>query len=515
MLFKTRNFPFILLSIFLCNFFIGIPELRAQIPPEEQIVTVEGEPYTWEVNQIPNPKLRGQKSFVSDPNHILSPSNVEYLDTISQLIDEESGAEFAIVVVNDYRGDSDFDFALELFNAWGIGKKGADNGLLLFIAKDRREYRFISGYGMERFLPDAYLKRIGEKYLVPYFKEGDYDQGLIEVSHVIRQVLTSEDSIKELESMMPEAIPFFSLKNPFFKSTLMVLGLFFLLYVYVHFVGNSLLPARAKKVSWIAPIFYGIGCMGFLMFVTLFLFAFVFENVEEVYQKKNLPYFAFILCGIILAMKITKSREALVKGYKDEFDLQKSLKKFMGFMFVPIVLSPLALIDLGMGIARVSKNSNRFKAPDDSGDWERMNRVSEAEQIRKQMDAGQKVEEKIGGRRYEVWKNRKSGKFTFIPWDIKKAYKECPQCHYHTLSVNLVNTIVAATYSSSGKGEYYDDCQNCSYHVTKDSFVIPKKVRSSSSSGGSGGGGSSGGGSSGGGSFGGGSSGGGGAGGRW
>lgn len=69
-----------------------------------------------------------------------------------------------MAIVDDFEGYDVFEFSLKLFNAWGIGKQERNSGLLLFIAKDRREYRFISGYGMEAIFPDVYLHRIGENF---------------------------------------------------------------------------------------------------------------------------------------------------------------------------------------------------------------------------------------------------------------------------------------------------------------------------------------------------------------
>ncbi|WP_425571087.1 TPM domain-containing protein [Olivibacter ginsenosidimutans] len=56
-------------------------------------------------------------------------------------IEQQTSAEVAIAVASDFKGEDDFEFALELFNTWGLGKKTNDNGLLLFVAKDRRAYQ--------------------------------------------------------------------------------------------------------------------------------------------------------------------------------------------------------------------------------------------------------------------------------------------------------------------------------------------------------------------------------------
>jgi uncharacterized protein len=188
----------------------------------------------YTVDQVPSPKAAGQDYFVSNPDHILDEATVALLDSISLDIDKTTGSEYAIVIVNDFEGDDDFQFAYDLFNKWGIGKSETNNGLLLFIAKNKRMYRFISGYGMESIFPDAYLKRVGEKFLVPNFKNEDYDRGVLEASTFIAQILKSPDSIKELERMMPEAMPFFTWKNPTLKNTLLVVGFFFWSFMSIY-----------------------------------------------------------------------------------------------------------------------------------------------------------------------------------------------------------------------------------------------------------------------------------------
>jgi len=483
--------------------------------PDEFQETRQISPEHFTVERLPSPKKQGQDYYVTNPNGILSAQTVSELNQMSKRIDSLTGAEFAIAVVNDYEGDSDFQFALDLFNKWGIGKKDADNGLLLFLAIDRREYRFISGYGMESVMPDAYLKRIGEKYLVPNFQVGDYDQGVLDAATFINEVLMSPDIRAELEARLPEATPFWSMRNIYFKNTLLVLGIFAFFYLIVHVVSSRLIKSPNKKYPFV-PIFAGMGCMGILMFLTVFLFAFVLNNLEFIYQKKHLPYFAFVLGGIILAMKITYSRTSISKSYTDTEERAKAINTFLAFTFIPMILSPLAWYDLIGIISRKAKDRNRFVPPDNSGDWQRVNRDQSAKEIKTYLSKGNLKEESIKSRSYEIWENLRTKKIALIPWDIKSSYKECPHCHFFTLQKGKRHTIIAATYSSAGKGEKVDDCENCSYRVVIDTYTIPKKVRSSSSSsGGRSSGGSSGGGSSSSGSFGGGSSGGGGAGGRW
>jgi len=464
----------------------------------------------YTVDNIPSPKQKGQDYFVSNPDGILSSGTVAELDGLSTQIEAATKSEYAIVLVNDYVGDSDFEFALKLFNTWGIGKKGSNNGLLLFIAKDRREYRFITGYGMESTLPDAYLKRIGEKYLVPNFRNGNYDQGVLEASQFIKTILMSPDSKAELERLMPEATPIWSFNSPILRNSLLVLALFAICYIWLGEVTRAIKGQLTKKSKYFPPLVSGCGCMGMLMFASVFICAFALNNFEVVYQWKNLPYFIFIFGSITLAMKYNASRTQIVNSYRDEENIQQALRKFRIWGLVPLLLSPLALFDLFGINKRIRKNELRLTPPDGSGRWLRMNKDDDSTRESAYLDKGQLLEEKIGSRSYEIWVDQNSNETKLVPWDENAGYIDCPQCHYRTFETGLSRTIRSATYSSQGLEERFDKCKNCGHRVSHGEHTIPVKVRSSSSS--SGGGGSS---SSGGGSFGGGSSGGGGAGGRW
>ena len=64
----------------------------------------------YTVEDLPNPKIKGQAYFVSNPDHIISSSVMDELDAISWRIDSITACEFAVVIVDDYVGDSDFDF---------------------------------------------------------------------------------------------------------------------------------------------------------------------------------------------------------------------------------------------------------------------------------------------------------------------------------------------------------------------------------------------------------------------
>jgi len=85
-----------------------------------------------------------------------------------------AGAEIAVVTIQTLDGEPIENRTLEFFDAWGIGKKGRDNGVLLLISVEDRELRIHTGYGVEAALPDSVADRIIRDEMVPKLKDSDY-----------------------------------------------------------------------------------------------------------------------------------------------------------------------------------------------------------------------------------------------------------------------------------------------------------------------------------------------------
>jgi uncharacterized protein len=67
---------------------------------------------------------------------------------------------------------------LRAFDAWNLGRKGVDDGILLVVAKNDRTVRIEVGYGLEGAVPDVSAHRVIQEYLVPRFREGDFAGGI-------------------------------------------------------------------------------------------------------------------------------------------------------------------------------------------------------------------------------------------------------------------------------------------------------------------------------------------------
>lgn len=155
-----------------------------------------GEEKQYTLQDVPNVRLNDARQYVSDPSHILSGSARDTINAELARLEESTGIETAVVMLPSI-GEADiFNFAHELFRQWGIGKQKSNNGLLILFVMDQRKVRFTVGYGLEGTMTDAMSKRIQMQRMVPRFKAGDWDGGMVDGVRAAAQVLDG--------SMLPE-----------------------------------------------------------------------------------------------------------------------------------------------------------------------------------------------------------------------------------------------------------------------------------------------------------------------
>lgn len=144
------------------------------------------------VDEIPNPRERNGSWVIDLADVIDAPFEARINERISGL-ERENGAEIAVVTIQR-ASMSPKMMATELFNRWGVGKKGADNGVLVLFALGDRRIEVETGYGAEGVLPDALVGRILDRHAVPSFKQGDYGLGLTETVEALAKELRKEES---------------------------------------------------------------------------------------------------------------------------------------------------------------------------------------------------------------------------------------------------------------------------------------------------------------------------------
>lgn len=145
----------------------------------------------YAISEIPNVQFMDRHRYTSNPDGILSNEAVQAIDLACDSLRTKGIAQVAVVAVNDIASDDVFTFAHELFSSWGVGLDKSDNGLGIILVLDKREIRFVTGYGLEGVLPDAVCKRIQQRYMVGPLGAGDYDKGMVDGMAAVATLLSS------------------------------------------------------------------------------------------------------------------------------------------------------------------------------------------------------------------------------------------------------------------------------------------------------------------------------------
>ncbi len=93
-------------------------------------------------------------------------------------LEAEKGAQVAVLVVATTQPEAIEEYALRAAEAWRLGRKGVDDGLLFLVARDDRRMRIEVGRGLEGAIPDAIAKRIIADVVTPQFRAGDFAGGV-------------------------------------------------------------------------------------------------------------------------------------------------------------------------------------------------------------------------------------------------------------------------------------------------------------------------------------------------
>ena len=135
------------------------------------------------------PPLTGR---VVDGAHLLSAASRQSLENNLALAEKQSGHQFVVVTILGLEGITIEEYGVALGRRWGIGQKGANNGLLLIVAPKEHAVRIEVGYGLEGVMTDALSSRIIQQIILPSFREGNMEAGILAGSQAIISVLQGE-----------------------------------------------------------------------------------------------------------------------------------------------------------------------------------------------------------------------------------------------------------------------------------------------------------------------------------
>ena len=226
--------------------------------------------------------------FVNDFAGVIDEESKRKMEEIIKFVEEKTGAEMAVVTIKSLEGETVEEYANELFNKWGIGKKKEDNGVLILIAMKERKIRIEVGYGLEPILPDGLCGEIIRKDMTPLLREGKYGEALLRATQRVAEVITTKYKVALPEEYQPTP-PI----NPNLVDSLFFFAVLFFLFFPLFFLIIGLFLAKTGLLTGI-KIFLFFVIFG--VFLTAFFVAIVIEPLSKGLQIEKGPLF---ILGII------------------------------------------------------------------------------------------------------------------------------------------------------------------------------------------------------------------------
>jgi uncharacterized protein len=199
------------------------------------------------VQEVPNSR-QVNGGWVTDMADMLSPATEAQLNQIISDLEAKNSSEIAVVTVPEtVPSATPKEFATALFNYWGIGKKGRDNGVLLLISQRERRVEIETSYSIESILPDARVGNLIQQEIAPRFKQGDFNGGTLAGTQAL---------VVELSAYAPSTHAGANQQNSNMGIPWEVFGIGGVVVVAIALCGGVLVLLIRSLVNWLnRPVF--------------------------------------------------------------------------------------------------------------------------------------------------------------------------------------------------------------------------------------------------------------------
>ena len=156
--------------------------------------------FTTHAYALDVPKLQG---YVNDYANMISPATKSLLEQELRAFEQTDSTQIAIVTVPSLEGEVLEEYSIKVADAWKMGQKGKDNGIIFLVAKQERKMRIEVGRGLEGKLTDLMAGRIIDLAVKPRFKRGDFDGGFVAGVHSLIDATRGEFTAEPAREKFP------------------------------------------------------------------------------------------------------------------------------------------------------------------------------------------------------------------------------------------------------------------------------------------------------------------------
>ena len=141
-------------------------------------------------------KLPDPVGYVNDFARVVSSDISQQITAICTEVETKTSAQIAVVTIPSLENYSIEEYAVLLFEKWGIGARGKDNGILILNTIEDRKIRIEVGYGLEGIIPDGKAGRIRDQHLIPYLKTAEYGRAYLSAVQAIAGEIANEYGVE-------------------------------------------------------------------------------------------------------------------------------------------------------------------------------------------------------------------------------------------------------------------------------------------------------------------------------
>ena len=198
------------------------------------------------VKDLPRPT-----DYISDDAHVLSAETTRRLGLLCGAVDRQAHAQIAVVTVQNTDGEPINDYAVQLEEAWKVGAKGSDRGVVLLVSIDDRKWFISTGYGLEGVITDEKSGIIGRQ-MQQYLRISENDEGITLGTEQLAGLI-AQDAGVQLRVPQQQVGPVTQTPHMGKGEAVILAGVFLLLF---------LLAARTGMLPFLLGMFLGGGFGG-------------------------------------------------------------------------------------------------------------------------------------------------------------------------------------------------------------------------------------------------------------
>ncbi len=149
-------------------------------------------------------KYPAHRGAVNDFANLIDQASAAKMESLAREVLQKTGAAVVVVTVPTIgEGEETSLYVNGLYKAWGIGKKGEDKGVLIFLTVKERKIRIETGYGVEGILPDGLVGEIRDTYLKPQLQAGNYGKAFYDTMYALSSYIAKDAGVQLSGSPAP------------------------------------------------------------------------------------------------------------------------------------------------------------------------------------------------------------------------------------------------------------------------------------------------------------------------